>query len=151
MTLARSPRPQQPAARHRNLSTPKQETRCWERTVLVPDGMQPIDLIRQRAGSLSLPPFHALQLTVNKHDVECIASAMANPNLRWHNMYYFTIAPYDAPNDDRHGEWVLISGHHRFLAYVLSGAPPSEACPLKLIKAPLAMSLFLWSDVIWGK
>jgi hypothetical protein len=132
-------------------STKKQEMRCWERTIFVPDGMQPIDLIRQYSPSLSLPPFHALQLTVNKRDVECIASAMLNPNLRWHNLYYFTIAPFDAPNEAFDGEWVLISGHHRFLAYLLSGAPPSEACPLRVIKAPLATSLFPWSNVIWGK
>jgi hypothetical protein len=132
-------------------STKKQEARCWERTIFVPNGMQPGDLIRHYSQGLSLPPFHALQLTVNRRDVECIASAMANPNLRWHNMYYFTIAPFDAPNEELNGEWVLISGHHRLLAYLLAGVSPSEACPLRVIKAPFATSLFPWSSVIWGK
>jgi hypothetical protein len=144
-------RPRHETAQGECKATKKQETRCWERTVCVPEGMQPIDLIREYSHGLPLPPFHALQLTVNKRDVECIASAMANPDLRWHNMYYFTIARYDAPHEKLNGAWVLISGHHRFLAYLLSGAPPSEACPLRVIIAPFATSLFPWSNVIWGK
>lgn len=132
-------------------TTKDHDSRCWERTVFVPDGMQPVDLIAHFSGDLPLPPFHALQLTVNKKDVECIASAMTNPSLRWRNLYHFTIAPYDGPNPEWSGQWVLISGHHRFLAYLLSGTSPSEKCPLRVSKAPLATSLFPWSDVIWGK
>lgn len=129
----------------------EQEIRTWERTIFVPDDMQPIDLIQYYSHDLPLPPFHSLQLTVNKKDVECIASAMLDPNLHWRNLYHFTIAPYDGPQTQHTNKWVLISGHHRFLAYLLASVGPSENCPLQITKAPFATSLFPWSSVIWGK
>lgn len=144
-------RPVHELAQRECQSAKEHETRGWKRTVTVPEGLQPIDLIQKFRGDLPMPPFHALQLTINKNDVECIASAMVNPNLRWRKMYHFTIAPYEGKDPAFKGDWVLISGHHRLLAFLLSGIGPSDDCPLQVSKAPLAMSAFPWTTVIWGK
>lgn len=137
-------------------------TRAWNRTLFVPDSMQPIDLIKTCSFDLPIPPFFAMQPSVNKFDVECIASAMVNPRLHWHTLYQFTIGPFehftfgglepirigdDYDPWDYIGSPVLISGHHRFLALLLSGAPPAN---LQVQKAPIATSMFPWSVVVWG-
>ena len=137
-------------------STKQREARHWNRTVFVPEAMQPIDIITTYSRGLPLPPFHAGQPSVNKHDVECIASAMMDPNLRWRNMYNFLIAPYDGQDDNvggifiDQGEQVLITGHHRFLAWLLVGAPPSRFAPLHVRTAPMSVIVFPWSMVEWG-
>jgi hypothetical protein len=146
-------------------STKQRETRDWNRTVFVPEEMQPIDIITAYPFEFPFPQFHAGQMGVNKHDVECIASAMVDPNLRWRNMCHFVIAPYEAQAmhlpkrimdaysfdpEDYVGDQVLITGHHRFLALLLCGIPPSELPPIQIRTAPLAMSVFPWSIVEWG-
>ena len=141
-------------------STKQKETRYWNRTVFVPEGVQPIDVIKAYPFRIPFPPFHAGQMGVKKHDVECIASAMADPDLRWRNMCHFTIATYDAsvsavngpsPNDYE-GHYVLITGHHRFLAFLLCGIPPLELAPIHVRTAPLALPyMFPWPVVQWGK
>jgi hypothetical protein len=114
--------------------------------------MQPIDIIKAYPFEFSFPSFHAGQMGVNKHDVECIASAMADPNLRWRNMCRFTIAPYEGPASEYEGHYVLITGHHRFLAFLLCGISPSELPPFHIRTAPLALPyVFPWPIVQWGK
>jgi hypothetical protein len=147
-------------------STKQQETRCWSRTVFVLEGMRPIDIIRAYPVKIPFPPFHAGHMGVNKHDVECIASAMADPNLRWRKMCHFTVAAFETPapdlpeggmdklgfnpSDYAVGQ-VLISGHHRFLAFLLCGIPPSELPPVQIRTAPIAVPyMFPWSIVQWG-
>ncbi|MBN1287058.1 MAG: hypothetical protein JXB47_16780 [Anaerolineae bacterium] len=137
-------------------SSKQREARSWNRTIFVPDGMQPLGLITECTHGLPLPPFHAGQTGVNKFDVECIASAMLDPDLRWLHMYYFVIAPYDGPAafGDEYGielgEMVLVTGHHRFLAWLLAGVPPSDTTPLQVQTAPLSVAVFPWSAVEWG-
>ncbi|MBN1219898.1 MAG: hypothetical protein JXM69_13295 [Anaerolineae bacterium] len=145
-------------------STKQHETRCWNRTIFVPTGMQPIDIINAYPFELPLPPFHSGQMGVNKHDVECIASAMVDPNLRWRNMGDFMIAPCEAVSwpkrivetyglnpKDYEGEQVLLTGHHRFLALLLFGIPPAELPPLQVRTAPMPVPyVFPWSIVEWG-
>ena len=140
-------------------STKRREPRGWNRTVIVPEEMQPIDIITAYPFEFPFPPFHAGQMGVNKHDVECIASAMVNPNLRWRNMCHFVIAPYeqdlskgmvDDP-EEYMGDQVLLTGHHRFLALLLCGIPPSELPPIQIRVAPMEVPyVFPWSIVEWG-
>ncbi len=133
-------------------STKQRETRHWNRSVFVPDGMQPLDIIKAYPFKISLPPFHAGQMGINKHDVECIASAMADPNLRWRKMCHFTIAYCDDTRSDYAGHNVLITGHHRFLAFLLCGVPPLDLPPVHIRMAPLDLPyVFPWTTVEWGK
>ncbi len=142
------------------------EIRAWQRTVFVPEHMQPIELIKSFSFNLPPPPFFAMQPSVNKFDVECIASAMMNPSLHWYTLYQFTFAPFehysagglepvrigdDYDPQDFVGAKVLISGHHRFLAMLLSGVPPTDQLKLQIREAPIATSLFPWSVVEWGR
>ena len=146
-------------------STKQHETRAWERTVFVPDGMQPVDIIRAYPFKIGLPRFKAGQISVNKRDVECIASAMLNPSLRWTNMGLFTVAPYEpSPHGlsqdampeynfdpaDYAGKPVLITGHHRFLALLLSQLPPAQLPPIQIRTGALAVSIYPWAAVEWG-
>lgn len=146
--------------------TKQRETRTWNRTVFVPEQMQPIDVITTYSFHLPLPPFFPMQPSVNKFDVECIASAMANPKLHWYTLYHLTIAPFepfsahglqpakigeDFDPQEFIGANVLISGHHRFLAFLLSGTPPADKSHIQVIKAPTASSLFPWTVVEWGR
>ena len=146
-------------------STKQHETRCWDRTVFVPLGMQPIDIIQAYPFELPFPPFQAGQISVNQRDVECIASAMIDPNLRWRNMCHFVIAPYEGKTlhlpkrlkniysfdpEDYAGQSVLITGHHRFLAFLLCGLPPAELPPIQVRPAALAVTIFPWEIVEWG-
>jgi len=139
-------------------STKQQETRSWHRTVLVPEAMQPGDLITAYPFEFPFPPFHAGQMGVNKHDVECIASAMADPSLRWRKMCHFLIAPYevdlskggDVPVADV-GDHVLLTGHHRFLAFLLCGIPLSDLPPIQISVAPMGVPYATpWPVVEWG-
>lgn len=144
-------------------STKQHQTRCWNRTVFVPAGVQPLDILKAYPFKIPLPPCYAGQPSVNQHDVECIASAMLDPNLRWHNMCHFVIAPYEARTmhsppeayrfdpEDYVGVQVLITGHHRFLALLLCGLPPSELPPIQVRTAALAVNVFPWSAVEWGE
>lgn len=78
-------------------------------------------------------------------------------------MYHFVIAPYEAQTihsppeayrfdpEDYAGVQVLITGHHRFLALLLCGLPPSELPPIQVRTAALAVNLFPWSAVEWGE
>lgn len=149
-------------------STKQHETRCWNRTVFVPEGWQPIDIIKAYPFALPSPPFHAGHM-VNKRDVECIASAMVDPNLRWRTMCDLSVAPFEVPAGtpdevssshfnphDYAGCLVLTAGHHRFLAYLLCGLPPSslppsELPPLRIREMPIALPyIFPWSIVVWS-
>lgn len=145
-------------------STKQQETRCWGRTVCVPEGMQPVDIINACQFESPLLSVHAGQMGINQHDVECIASAMADPNLRWQNMCNFMVAPCEGmalPNRileknnlvlaDYVGDQVLLTGHHRFLALLLCGVPLSELPPIQIRTAPMGVPyVFPWSIVEWG-
>ena len=140
-------------------STKQRETRSWNRTVIVPPEMKPIDLIMACPFEFQFPPFHAGQMGVNKHDVECIASAMADPNLRWGKMCDFLIAPYErdtssgrpASPEEFVGDKVLLTGHHRLLALHLCGIPPSDLPPIEIRLAPMGVSYATpWSIVEWG-
>ena len=154
-------------------STSKQhQRRAWRRTVLVPPDRQPIDLIKTYRHKLPLPACYAGQNGINKQNVECIASAMADPNLRWRNMFDFVIAPYEprsipispgsagasgptgGPYDfdpaQYAGKPVLIAGHHRFLALLLCGLPPAELPPIHVRTAALSVAIFRWSVVEWS-
>jgi hypothetical protein len=147
-------------------STKQHETRCWGRSVFVPARMQPIDIVRAYPFELPFPLFQAGQMGVNKHDIECIASAMADPNLRWRNMCHFLTAPYDGQAthvpksmaeahsfdpEDYAGDQVLLTGHHRFLALLLCGIPPAELPPIQVRTAPMNVPyVFPWSIVEWG-
>ena len=157
-------RTRQDSAQPECKSTKQREVRCWNRTVFVPEGMQPIGIIEAYPFEFPFPPFHAGHMGVNKRDVECIASAMAEPYLRWRNMCHFTVAPYEIPDvpegrvnklgfnpDDFLGHEVLITGHHRFLAFLLCGVRPSELPPIHIRTAPIAVPyLFPWPVVQWG-
>jgi len=143
-------------------SRKQQENRYWDRTILVPDGTKPIDIITAYPYEFPFPLFHAGQMGVKKHDVECIASAMADPNLRWSNMGPFSVVSYDASamemKEVRYNpaendvNYVLISGHHRFLAYLLCGIHPSELPPIHIRTTQLGLPYaFPWSVVEWGK
>lgn len=147
-------------------STKQHETRYWDRTVFVPEGWLPADIINAYAFELPFPLPQAGSMLIKKRDVECIASALADPNLRWRNMCHFSVAPYEGePGEDANkvnelgyiqndyvGQPVLISGHHRFLASLLCGVPPSELPPVQMRTAPLSVPfVFPWSIVQWGK
>jgi hypothetical protein len=145
-------------------STKQHETRCWDRTVFVPDGWEPIDIIRNYRFELPFSLPHAGHM-VNKRDVECIASAMVEPSLWWRNMCHFVVAPFElapgTPDEvnsmgfnlhDYDGEPVLTAGHHRFLAYLLCGLPPSELPPVHVRTAPIGLPyIFPWPVVQWSK
>jgi len=145
-------------------STKQQETRCWSRTICVPNGMQPADIINACPFESPLLSVHAGQMGINKHDVECIASAMADPNLRWKNMCNFMVAPCEGialPKsvmekrnfvlEDYLGHQVLLTGHHRFLALLLCGVLLSELPPIQIRTAPMSVPyVFPWSIVEWG-
>jgi hypothetical protein len=145
-------------------STKQTETRCWARMVFVPERMKPIDIINAYPFEFSFSPFHAGQMGVNKHDVECIASAMADPDLRWRNMCDFMVArcegialpkrvldKHNLVLEDYLGDPVLLTGHHRFLALLLCGIPPSELPPIQIRTAPMGVPyVFPWSIVEWG-
>jgi len=148
-------------------SRKQQENRYWDRTLRVPEGMKPVDIITAYPYEFPFPLFHAGQMGVKKHDVECIASAMADPNLRWSNMGHFSVVSLDASALDMNAErmkevgynpnekdvnYVLISGHHRFLAYLFCGMPPSELPPIHIRTTPLGLPYaFPWSLVEWGR
>jgi len=143
-------------------SRKQQENRYWDRTKFVPDGMKPVDIITAYPYEFPFPWFHAGQMGVKKHDVECIASAMADPNLRWSNMGHFSVVSLDASALDTNAvgynpnendvNYVLISGHHRFLAYLLCGIHPSELPPIHIRTTELGLPYaFPWSMVEWGK
>jgi hypothetical protein len=159
-------RAQKGDARSECKSTKQHQTRHWKRTVFVPEGWQPVDIVNAYAFELPFPLPHAGTMGINKRDVECIASAMANPNLRWRNMCLFTVAPYEGEagekantmnelgyvQNDYVGQPVLMSGHHRFLAFLLCGLPPPELPPVQMRNAPLTLPyVFPWFVVEWGK
>jgi len=148
-------------------SRKQQENRNWDRTIFVPEGMKPIDIITDYPQEFPFPLFHAGQMGVKKRDVECIASAMADPNLRWSNMGHFSVVSLDASALDMNADgmeevrynpnkndinYVLISGHHRFLAYLLCGIHPSELPSIHIRTTQLGLPYaFPWSVVEWGK
>ncbi len=161
-----APAENSPARRPDCRGTRGGETRAWDRIVRIADGILPLDLIKSYSRGLPLPPFHSGQISLNKEDVECIATAMLDPNLRWHGLYHFTVAPYQAlpayatkPLIDRRrynpadyeGQLVLINGHHRFLAFLLSGMPPPDPAQIKVTVAASAVTVFPWHVVEWGK
>ena len=142
----------------------QREARYWERTVLVPEGWRPVDIIE--AYPYPLPsPLPQAGHWLNKRDVECIASAMADPSLRREKMGHFSIAPFEVsaqePDEvnslgynphDYDGQMVFTAGHHRFLAYLLCGVPPSELPPIQFREMPITVPyLFPWSILVWGK
>ena len=57
---------------------------------------------------------------------------------------------YHFDPEDYVGDQVLITGHHRFLAFLLCGMPSAELPPIQMKKTPLAVSIFPWSMVEWG-
>jgi hypothetical protein len=144
-------------------SCKQHETRCWNCTVFVPEGWQPVDILQRYAFDSPFPTLHAGHM-VNKRDVECIASAMVNPALWWRNMCHFTVAPYEMPlgtpdevNSEGFnpyhydGQPVLMAGHHRFLAYLLCGLPPGELPPVHIRTAPIGLPyVFPWPVVEWS-
>jgi len=147
-------------------STKRRETRDWNQTVFVPEGWLPVDIVNAYAFELPFPLPQAGSMGINKHDVECIASAMADPNLRWRNMCHFTVAPYQGEpgenankvnkygyiQNDYIGQLVLMSGHHRFLAFLLCDLPPSELPSVQMRTAPLSVPyVFPWLIVQWSK
>lgn len=134
--------------------------RRWRRTVSIPEGVTPGSIISTISMGLGvgMPPFHAGQDSVNKRDVECIASGMQQGYARagW---YHFTFGRYTGgmrtayparlgydPNDYL-GQWVLVDGHHRFLALLISGVAPMTPSTNMLGIAP---NVYPWWAVSWG-
>jgi hypothetical protein len=142
-----------------------QERGLWKRTIFVPEGIQPIDIVEAYPFDLPFPMFCAGIPKLKKRRVEYIASAMADLELRWEKMCSFSVARYQkAPTGTPEisigglcfepeayvGERVLVEGHHCFLAFLLCGLPPSDLQPIRINNLRDRVErLYPWWMVSW--
>jgi len=127
--------------------------KTWNRTIFVPNGWNPVDLIRSQG--LGLPPFHAGQPSVSKKQVECVASAFKQGI--WIEVGG-SVAPISFGKWNGRtkagvnvGDWVLADGHNRFLGSLLSGVSLKTFTPDYANSKGFPLNAVPWDSFEWGK
>jgi hypothetical protein len=155
----------EPGGPFESMGTSRLEAPICERTVFVPARVQPMDIVEGYPYDLPFPMFCAGSPKLNKEKVEYIASAMADPDLRWEKMCTFTVARYQLTSvkqaeismgglcynpEEFVGKNVLVSGHHSFMAFLLCGLPPSDHQPIRINLARVPVQqVYPWWMVFW--